>query len=419
MGGRLNCMYKANMMMKNSEKKLELLVPAGDLEKLGTAIRYGADAVYLGSSEFGLRANAGNFSIEELKQARALTTEAGVKLYLTLNASLQPGEFGRLSELLEELKPLDIDAYIVADPGVLAQVRQVDPQRDIHISTQANTCNPAAAEFWKQNGASRINLARELTLEDIRAFSAETDMELECFVHGAMCVAYSGRCLLSAALLDRSANKGDCAQPCRWNYSLVEEMRPGEKMDFEEDERGSYVFNSRDLCLIEHLPLLADAGVCSFKIEGRMKSIYYVAAVTRIYRAALDRLMSGDTSFESSWREELEMVSHRPYDTGFIFGREDAKIHPENTHYVRTHDYIGVVRSNDQGLYIEGKNRFLPGEVVELIAPAMRQSSFRLERITDLKGKELPVSQPNATVRLSLPEWAQPGDLLRRARVQP
>lgn len=405
-------------MEKNRINNLELLVPAGDLEKLKTAIRFGADAVYLGGSAFGLRANAGNFSFDELREARTLTNAAGVQLYLTLNASLQPDEFGALTQLLEELRPLDLDAYIVSDPGVLALVRQIDPQRAIHISTQANTCNPAAAEFWRQNGANRINLARELTLEDIRAFSAATKMELECFVHGAMCVAHSGRCLLSAALLNRSANKGDCAQPCRWNYSLVEEMRPGENMDFEEDERGSYVFNSRDLCLIEQLPLLADAGVSSFKIEGRMKSIYYVAAVTRIYRAALDRILAGDDSYDPSWRDELEKVSHRPYDTGFLFGREDAKVHPQDTHYIRTTDYIGVVRNGEDGLYIEGRNRFLPGEEVELIGPAMRQQSFRLKRIHDLKGNELPVSQPNALVRLALPDWAEPGDLLRRSRGQ-
>lgn len=406
-------------MEKNRDKKLELLVPAGDLEKLQTAIRFGADAIYLGASSFGLRANAGNFSLDALRQARELTAAAGVRLYLTLNASLQPGEFGKLDHLLEELRPLDLDAYIVADPGVLGQIRQVDPQRPIHISTQANTCNPAAAEFWRQNGACRINLARELTLDDIQAFSAGTEIELECFVHGAMCVAYSGRCLLSAAMLGRSANKGDCAQPCRWNYSLVEEMRPGEGMSFEEDDRGSYVFNSRDLCLVEHLPLLVDAGVSSFKIEGRMKTIYYVAATTRIYRAALDRIMAGDVSCDPQWRTELEMVSHRPYDTGFIFGRDDAKINAEDTHYVRTHDFIGVVRQGKDGLYIDGRNRFLPGEEIELIGPGMQKKSFHLAQITDLQGHELSVSQPNAQVRLALPDWAEPGDILRRARVQP
>jgi putative protease len=234
-----------------------------------------------------------------------------------------------------------------------------------------------------------------------------------------MCVAYSGRCLLSAALLGRSANRGDCAQPCRWNYSVVEEMRPNEEMDFAEDARGSYLFNSRDLCLIEHLPLLVDAGVSSFKIEGRMKTIYYVAATTRVYRAALDRILAGDDRYDPQWGRELEMVSHRPYDTGFLFGREDAKVNPVDTHYIRTHDYIGVVRRGESGLFIDGKNRFMPGEEVELIAPAMRQKTFCIGRITDLQGVEQPVSQPNAQVRLELPEWAEPGDLLRRARVQP
>lgn len=404
--------------MNSRQRQPELLVPAGDLEKLQTAIRFGADAVYLGANSFGLRANAGNFSFDELRRARDVSAAAGVKLYLTLNASLQPDEFIQLQHVLEELRPLELDAYIVADPGVLSLIRQIDPRRPLHISTQANTCNPAAAEFWRQNGASRINLARELTLDDIRQFSDVTSMELECFVHGAMCVAYSGRCLLSAALLGRSANRGDCAQPCRWNYSLVEEKRPGEALSFAEDERGSYLFNSRDLCLIEHLPQLVAAGVDSFKIEGRMKTVYYVAATTRVYRAAIDRIKEGDDCYDPTWGAELEKVSHRPYDTGFLFGREDAKVNPGDTHYIRTHDYIGVVRQGQQGLYIDGKNRFQIGDEVELIGPAMQQEMFRVERIEDLQGQRQSVSQPNDEICLALPDWAQPGDLLRRQRTE-
>ena len=397
-------------------RRPELLLPAGDMEKLRAAVRFGADAVYLGSEAFGLRAHAGNFSLEQLRVARTLTRQAEVALYLTLNASLRPAEFQALENLLEELKALDLDAYILADPGVLASVRRVDPQRAIHLSTQANTCNPQAAEFWRANGVSRINLARELSLEDIRAFRLGTAMALECFVHGAMCVAYSGRCLLSAALLQRSANRGDCAQPCRWKYSLVEETRPGEAFSFEEDGRGSYILNSRDLCLVEQLPELLAAGIDSFKVEGRMKSLYYVATTARVYRDAIDRLGADPTDSDPRWRQELEKVSHRPYDTGFLFGLEEAKIHPENTHYIRTHDFVGLVRCDDKGLWVEGRNRFLRGDTIELIGPRMRQESFIVDEIFDLTGASLPAGQPNAQLRIALPAWAEEGDLLRRKR---
>ena len=394
----------------------ELLMPAGDLQKLQTAIRFGADAVYLGTGDFGLRSHAGNFSIEQLKTARELARAAGVALYLTLNASLRPGEFTALQDLLEELKPLALDAYIGADPGVFALIRRIDPQRAIHISTQTNSCNPQTAEFWRQNGARRINLARELTLEDIRGFAGQTQIELECFVHGAMCVAHSGRCLLSTALIGRSANRGDCAQPCRWHYSLTEETRPDASMDIEEDARGTYIMNSRDLCLIDQLPQLMAAGVHSFKVEGRMKSLYYVATAARIYRDAIDRLSKDPNDIDPGWREELEKVSHRPYDSGFLLGGEDAKIHASDTHYVRTHDFVGFVRSDDQGLWVEGRNRFLCGDEVELIGPQMRQQKFRVEEILSLEGKSLPAGQPNSQLRLQLPVWAAAGDLLRRKR---
>ncbi|MEZ4484658.1 MAG: peptidase U32 family protein [Syntrophotaleaceae bacterium] len=286
----------------------ELLAPAGDLEKLETALAYGADAVYLGGERFGLRALAGNFSLEQLARARGLVRAAGKKLYLTLNAYLRPGELADLTAYLEELRPLDLDAYIVADPGVLATVRRVDPRREVHLSTQANTTSGAAAEFWRGIGVKRINLARELSLAEIRQVRSATGAELEVFVHGAQCVAYSGRCLLSAALADRNANRGLCAQSCRWRYALVEETRPGEYFSVEEDARGSYILNSRDLCAIEHLPELVAAGVDSFKIEGRMKSRYYVAAVTRIYRAALDSYLAAPADYRydpaggRSWR---------------------------------------------------------------------------------------------------------------------
>lgn len=401
--------------MSRLDKRFELLVPAGDLAKLKIAIRYGADAVYLAGENFGLRARAGNFSLLQLREARQLTSAAGVKIYLTLNASLRAREFDDLESLLEELKPLELDAYIVADAGVLATVRQVDPQRPIHLSTQSNTCNPAAGRFWQQAGVGRINLARELTLEDIAQFQKVPGLELEAFVHGAMCVAYSGRCLISAALVDRSANRGDCAQPCRWNYSLVEEMRPGEPMTIEEDERGTYLFNSRDLCLVEHLNVLVDAGVSSFKIEGRMKGIYYVAVTTDIYRQALDRLATGDREVDPRWRQELETVSHRPYDSGFLFGNEDAKIQPGDTLYLRSYEFVGLVCHDENGIYVEGRNRFLPGEELELIGPQMRRAVVKVTGLRDLNGQELSAAQPNLKVRLdNLPEWTEAGNMLRR-----
>ena len=405
------------MTSQNNKKRPELLLPAGDMHKLKTAIRFGADAVYLGTADFGLRAHAGNFDIDQLRIARQLTCDAGVALYLTLNASLRPDEFIALEELLEELKPLDLDAYIIADPGVLAMIRRVDPTRSIHLSTQSNSCNPQTAEFWRHSGVSRINLARELTLEDICGFAGETTIELECFVHGAMCVAHSGRCLLSTALLGRSANRGDCAQPCRWNYALVEETRPGESFAIEEDYRGTYIMNSRDLCLVEQLPQLIAAGIDSFKVEGRMKSLYYVATAARVYRDAIDRLCADPSDIDPSWREELEKVSHRPYDSGFLFGHDDAKIHAADTHYIRTHDFVGFVRRDEEGLWVEGRNRFLIGDEVELIGPQMRQEKIKVKEIFDFFGNPLPAGQPNSQLRLQLPDWAEEGDLLRLERV--
>lgn len=397
-------------------KNVELLAPAGDLEKLETTLRFGADAVYLGTDRFGLRALAGNFDRDALRQARDLCRARGKKLYLTLNAWLRPEEFPDFAALLEELRPLDLDAYIVGDPGVLATVRQVDPRRALHLSTQANTTNAPSVNFWQAAGISRVNLARELRLEEIRAIAAATSCELEVFVHGAMCVAWSGRCLLSAALTGREANRGLCAHPCRWRYALMEETRPGEYFPVEEDERGTYVLNSRDLCLVQHLPALVEAGVSSLKIEGRMKSVYYVAAVTRVYRAALDRYLADpvDYAFDLRWREELDKVSHRPYGTGFLLGQEDAQVHAADSAYVRACDFVGVVREEQGALVVQGRNRFLPGETLEIIGPAMRTAAFCVGEIRSLEGDPLPAGQPNRLVRLTLPEGTQAGDLLRR-----
>ena len=398
----------------------ELLAPAGDLEKLETALDYGADAVYLGGERFGLRAAAGNFDLAGLVQACDLVQRRGRRLYLTLNAYLRPSEFPSLETWLEELRPLAFDAYIVADPGVLASVRRLDPRRPLHLSTQANTTNAAAVAFWQQAGVSRVNLAREMTLEEIRAIRAETSAELEVFVHGAMCVAYSGRCLLSATLNNRSANSGACTQPCRWRYALVEETRPGEYFPISEDERGSYILNSRDLCLIDHLPELLAAGVDSLKIEGRMKTIYYVAAITRVYRAALDAWLADPAGYrqDPAWRRELEMVSHRPYDRGFLFGGRDPLIHDADSHYRRSHDFVGkvlAVEGSGEALVV-ARNRFFPGETLELIGPGMRNAPLVVTDMKSEAGASLSVAQPNALLRLRLPAGVRVGDLLRREK---
>ncbi|MCK4535573.1 MAG: U32 family peptidase [Desulfuromonadales bacterium] len=399
-------------------KMPELLAPAGNLEKLATALLYGADAVYLGVERFSLRSQAGNLALQDLGRACEIVHASGGRAYLTLNAFLRPGEEDDCRRFLADLRPMPVDAYIVADPGMLSLVRDIDPDRELHLSTQANTCNAAAAQFWQSAGVKRLNLARELTLEEIRAVRAGTQIELEVFVHGAMCVAYSGRCLLSAALTGRSANQGECAQSCRWEYRVEEAKRPGDFHPIEEDERGTYLFNSYDLCLIEHLPELIKAGVNSLKIEGRMKSAYYVAAVTRVYRAALDAYRDDPRGyrFDPEWLRELEKVSHRPYGAGFLFGNADARIHPEDSGYRRSTDFVGVVLDDggDNGWLVQGRNRFESSEQLELIGPGMRQAYFKVPTARTQDDSILTVVQPNSLVYLDLPQGSRKGDILRR-----
>lgn len=400
-------------------QKVELLVPAGDMDKLRVALRFGADAVYVGGDQFGLRASAGNFSLERLQQAVEEVHCVGKKIFLTLNAYVKPNEFYALDLYLDQLSPLAIDGYIVSDPGVLSRIKNKDPHREIHLSTQANTINASACQFWMQQGVQRVNLARELDLADISSIRDETDIELEVFVHGAMCVAYSGRCLLSTALTARSANEGACAQPCRWNYHLVEEKRPEQQFPIEEDEHGTYIMNSRDLCLLEQVPQLIDSGVNSLKIEGRMKTLYYVAAVTRVYRAAIDGYLADPQNYQCDplWREELEKVSHRPYATDFL-PVADAAVHAQDSSYIRTYDFIGIVREIDECnlARVEGRNRFFVGDPIELIGPKMWQVSFTAPACVDKNDQPLAVIQPNAQVWMVLPAGAQVGDMLRRSK---
>jgi U32 family peptidase len=290
----------------------------------------------------------------------------------------------------------------------------------LHLSTQANTTNPLSVQFWAEAGVSRINLARELTLAELRTVRAATDLEIEVFVHGAMCVAYSGRCLLSATMTGRSANQGACTQPCRWKYAMVEETRPGEYFPIEEDHRGTYILNSRDLCMIDAMPHLLETGVDSLKIEGRMKSRYYVATVTRVYRAALDRYLAAPAAFrpDPSWREELEKVSHRPYDQGFLFGGRDPLIHQGDSKYRRSHEFVGVVLDMDESGFglVEGRNRFFPGETLEILGPQMRQATFQAGELRAEDDSVLTAAQPNLRVIMALPEGTRRGDMLRREK---
>ena len=398
----------------------ELLAPAGNLEKMKTALRFGADAVYCGIEQFSLRALAGNLSMQELSEGCELAHSLGKRVYLTLNAFLRPAEEDAARVLLKELLPIPVDAYILADPGMLHLVREIDPDREVHLSTQANTTSALAAQFWHSQGVKRLNLARELSLQEISAIGNSSDAEIEVFVHGAMCMAYSGRCLLSAGLSGRSANSGTCSHPCRWQYSLQEESRPGEFFPIEEDDRGTYIFNSRDLCLIDHLPELIHAGVDSLKIEGRMKSLYYVAAVTRVYRAALDAWRDAKDDYKSdpSWRRELEAVSHRPYGTGFLFDQDHAFVNAQDSNYLRDCDFVGLVKESDEsgGWVVEGRNRFQAGDALELIGPDMHQSELIFTEAVDAKGVVVTTVQPNALVRMILPAGTQSGDFIRRWR---
>ncbi|KLU62866.1 putative protease YdcP precursor [Peptococcaceae bacterium CEB3] len=351
--------------MQTDKKKPELLAPAGDLEKLRYALAYGADAVYIGGTSFGLRAYAGNFSPEEMKEAVLRVHALGKKLYVTVNVFAHEADFDELPDYLSNLARLGVDALIVSDPGVLALAREVAPGIALHLSTQANSTNSYAVRFWQRQGVKRAVLARELSLAELSLVRQRVPGELEMFVHGAMCMSYSGRCLLSNYLTGRDANRGECAQPCRWGYGLVEEKRPGQVFPLEEDERGTYIFNSHDLCLLPHLPLLAPLGIESYKIEGRMKSVHYVASTVKVYREALDVLWEqGEKAFERrlpAWLDELDKVSHRDYSPGFLFGKPRAKEeggtlsrrraaggrdypgeNMESSNYVREYDFVGV-----------------------------------------------------------------------------
>ena len=378
-------------------KHPELLIPASSLEVLKTAVVFGADAVYIGGEAFGLRAKAKNFSMKEIREGIAFAHAHDVKVYITANILAHNGDLSGVRAYFEELKEIKPDALIISDPGVFMIAREVCPEIDIHISTQANNTNYGTYQFWHQLGARRVVTARELSMAELKEIreKAPADLEMETFIHGAMCISYSGRCLLSNYFTGRDANRGACTHPCRWKYAIVEETRPGEYMPVYENERGTYIFNSKDLCMIEHIPELIDSGIDSFKIEGRMKTALYVATVARTYRKAIDDYLESPELYRKNMDWYLDQISnctYRQFTTGFFFGKPDesAQIYDNNT-YVKEYTYLGIIgECTADGLYrIEQRNKFSVGEQIEIMKPDGRNIPVVVRRIVDEEGQEM------------------------------
>ena len=389
--------------------KPELLAPAGSLAKLKYAVMYGADAVYIGGEAFSLRVAAKNFTTDEIKEGIEFAHKRNVKVYITANIIPHNADLEKFPEFVREVSSLGADAIIVSDLGAFSIVREVAPELDIHISTQANNTNYASAEMWHSLGAKRIVLARDLSFKEIEKIREKTDpsLELECFVHGAMCVSYSGRCLLSNYLTHRDSNKGACSHPCRWKYYLMEEKRPGEYMPVFENERGTFIFNSKDLCMIEYIPELIRAGVTSFKIEGRVKNELYVATVVKAYRKAIDAYFENKDGFEvsKSILDELTKVSHREYTGGFYFGKptSEQQLYTSNT-YIQEYNIVGVVRSWDEKTHIavvEQRNKFVKGDEIEVLNPIGDNYAFTVSEMYNSDG-ELIESAPHAQMEVTL-----------------
>ena len=400
-------------------KSPELLCPAGDFERLQTAIRYGADAVYLGSTQFGMRAAPSNFTMEQLAEAADYAHARGVKLHLTVNTLPRCDETASLPEFLAQVGQTGIDVLIIADLGVMMAARKLLPNMEIHASTQTGIVNELTANALYDIGVKRVVLARELTLDEIKTIRAKTpkDLELEVFIHGAMCMSVSGRCVISNYLTGRDANRGECSQPCRWNYHLMEEKRPGIFLPVFEDEHGSTVLNAKDLCMIKHLRELADAGIASFKIEGRAKSPYYVGVVANAYRAALDAAMKGEPAPEWTLRE-LQTVSHREYSTGFFYGREPLQQSYYAGGYVQDWEVSAVVERCENGrLYLIEKNRFAKGDVLELLEPGQQPRRLTVDDLRDESGEPLDAARhPHMKISIAYQGDASAGAMLRREK---
>ena len=406
-------------------KKPELLAPAGNMEKLKMAILYGADAVYLGGEAYGLRAQGGNFSREELAEAARFAHARGKKIYATVNVYPRNEELAELPKYLRFLQEIGADAILVSDLGVFSTAREVAPELPVHISTQANTVNYAAVNAWARLGAERVVLARELSIEEIREIRRRCDVELEMFVHGAMCVSYSGRCLMSNYFTGRDANRGDCAQACRWRYALMEETRPGEYFPVMENERGTFIFNSKDLCMIEHIPELIEAGIDSFKVEGRMKTALYVAVAARTYREAIDDHLKDPALFRNNlnrYLEEISKCTYRQFCTGFFFGKPSGEdqIYDSST-YVSEYTYLGLVSGVLDGrAVITQKNKFCVGDRIEIMKPDGRNTETTVISIRNEEGGEMESApHPGQKLFVKMDADCEPYDILRTPKARP
>lgn len=406
-------------------KKIELLAPAGDLEKLKIAVLYGADAVYFGGEVFSLRAGAGNLTIEEMKEGIAFAHERGAKCYLTINIFAHNRDIQPLREYLSQIKELDIDAFIVSDPGIIVMIQEIIPNAEIHLSTQANMTSYQTANFWYNIGVKRIVLARELSFEEMAQIRQNTpeDLEYEAFVHGAMCISYSGRCLLSNFMIERDANQGMCAHPCRWKYALVEEQRPGQYYPIEEDDRGTYILNSRDLCMIEYIPELVESGLASLKIEGRMKSIFYVATIIAAYRKAIDAYYQDPEHYEfkQEWMDEMKKVSHREFTTGFYFNNPTNKDQNYRTSaYTRDYSFTGLVKEYDEATgyaIVEQRNKMVIGDEIEVFGPGQDFFVQKLEEMYDEEGNAISSApHPQQILKIKMAKPVDENFMLRKKK---
>lgn len=404
-------------------RELELLIPASSLEVLKTAVIFGADAVYIGGEAFGLRAKAKNFSMEDMKLGIAFAHEHDVKVYVTANILAHNKDIEDARQYFEELKKIEPDAVIISDPGLFMIAKDVLPDIDIHVSTQANNTNYSTFNFWEKMGAKRVVTARELSLAEIKEIRAHIpdNMEIETFIHGAMCISYSGRCLLSSFMAGRDANQGACTHPCRWKYSVVEESRPGEYMPVYENERGTFIFNSKDLCMIEHIPEVVASGIDSFKVEGRMKTALYVATVARTYRLAIDDFLKDPEYYRSRipfYKSEIQKCTYRQYTTGFFFGKpnENTQIYDNNT-YVKEYTYLGIVgEQNAEDLYhIEQRNKFSIGETIEVMKPDGTNLEVVVKTIKNDEGQDMESApHPKQNLYIDLGCKLDQYDILRR-----
>ena len=404
-------------------KKPELLIPASSLEVLKTAVIFGADAVYIGGEVFSLRAKSKNFSMDDMREGIAFAHAHGTKVYVTANILAHNGDLEGVEAYFHELKEIGPDALIISDPGVFQIAKEICPEIDVHISTQANNTNYRTYRFWHDLGATRVVSARELSIDELRELRANIpeELEIETFIHGAMCISYSGRCLLSSYFTGRDANQGACTHPCRWKYAIMEETRPGEYLPVYENERGTYIFNSKDLCMIDHIPELVAAGIDSFKIEGRMKTALYVAVVTRTYRQAIDDYMRDPKFYESRmdyYKEEIAKCTYRQFTTGFFFGKpdHDTQIYDSNT-YVKAYTYLGLIgESRGDGYYsLEQRNKFSVGDIIEVMKPDGRDMEVKVKGMTDEDGQPMEsCPHPKQKIFVDLGVELSSFDLLRK-----